>query len=164
LSAYSYGLFGLGAFTFLQRFFYARHDFRTPLFAALVVSAVDVLLSLGLRRTALQVRGLAVANSVAFTIGFLILLAAARRVLGRMEGRAILRTCWRLAISLVPFTAFLIGFRFVTRAVWQAGSSWGSLALLLGGAGASAAILLGMYWITGVEVLRDVIRRRSEKK
>jgi hypothetical protein len=69
-----------------------------------------------------------------------------------------------VAISLVPFTAFLIGFRVVTRAVWQAGSSWGSLALLLGGAGAGAAILLGMYWITGVEVLRDVIRRRSEKR
>jgi putative peptidoglycan lipid II flippase len=163
LSAYSYGLFGLGAFTFLQRFFYARHDFRTPLFAALVVSAVDVLLSLWLRRTALLVRGLAVANSAAFTVGFLILLAAVRRVLGTLDGRGILRTCWRLAVSLVPFTAFLIGFRFVTRPIWQAGSSWSSLALLLSGALGSAAILLGMYWITGVEVLRDIIRRRRER-
>jgi putative peptidoglycan lipid II flippase len=164
LSAYSYGLFALGAFTFLQRFFYARHDFRTPLLAALAVSTVDVLLSLWLRRTPLQVRGLAVANSAAFSIGFLILLAAARRVLGGLDGAAVLRTCWRLAVSLVPFTAFLIAFRYATRSVWRAGSSWDSLLLLLAGAVAGAAILLGMYWITGVEVLRDVVRRRSRKK
>ncbi len=160
LSAYAYGLFCLGAFTFLQRFFYARHDFRTPLYSALAVCAVDVLLSLWLRRTSLEVRGLAVANSAAFTAGFLILLLAARRVLGGLEGRSILRTCLRLAASLAPFTAFLIGFRLLTRGIWEAGSSWRSLALLLAGAAGGAAILLGMYWITRVEVLRDVLRRR----
>jgi putative peptidoglycan lipid II flippase len=163
LQAYAYGLFGLGAFTFLQRFFYARHDFRTPLLSALLVSALDVLLSLWLRRTSLQVRGLAVANSVAFSVGFLHLLAVARARLGGLEGRGILRTCLRLVVSLVPFTASLLGFRFVTRGVWDTGSSWRSLALLLGGAAMSAAILLGMYWITRVDVLRDVIRRRSPK-
>jgi putative peptidoglycan lipid II flippase len=163
LQAYAYGLFALGAFTFLQRFFYARHDFRTPLFSALLVSALDVLLSLWLRRTSLQVRGLAVANSLAFSAGFLHLLAVARARLGGLEGRGILRTCLRLAVSLVPFTAFLLAFRIATRGVWESGSSWRSLALLLGGAAMSAAILLGMYWITRVEVLRDVVRRRSAR-
>ena len=160
LQAYAYGLFSLGAFTFLQRFFYARHDFRTPLFSALLVSAVDVLLSLWLRRTALRVSGLAVANSVAFTVGFLHLLAIARKRLAGLDGRLILATCLRVAVSMVPFTAFLIGFRLATRRVWGAGSSLGSLGILAAGGLGSVAILLGMYWLTRIEMLRDVLRRR----
>jgi putative peptidoglycan lipid II flippase len=163
LEAYAYGLFSLGAFTFLQRYFYARHDFRTPLFSALVVSAVDILLSLWLRGTAMQVRGLAVANSVAFTVGFLHLLFVARGQLRGLDGRAFLRTGLRVAVSLVPFTGFLIGFRLATRGLWEAGSSLRSLGVLAAGGLGSVAVLLAMYWLTRVEMLRDVLRQRSER-
>jgi putative peptidoglycan lipid II flippase len=162
LQAYAYGLFGLGAFTFLQRFFYARHDFRTPLYSALLVSAIDVLLSLWLRRTALQVRGLAVANSAAFWVGFVHLLAAARARLGGLDRRSFLHTGLRLAISLAPFTAVLVGFRLLTRGVWEEGSSLRTLGILAAGGIGSVAVLLGMYWLTRVEILRDVLRRRGK--
>ncbi len=42
LGGYSWGLFSVGAFTFLQRFFYSLQDFRTPLWTALITSVVDV--------------------------------------------------------------------------------------------------------------------------
>jgi hypothetical protein len=61
---------------------------------------------------------------------------------------------------MVPFTAFLIGFRLATRRVWGAGSSLRSLGILAAGGLGSVAILLGMYWLTRVEMLRDVLRRR----
>jgi putative peptidoglycan lipid II flippase len=164
LQAYSYGLFSVGAFTFLQRFFYSVHDFRTPLLSALIVSAVDVGLSLWLRATPLRVRGLAVANSAAFTVGLLHLLAMARRRLGGLNGRRLLDTCLRMLAALAPFTAFLIGFALLARGVWSAGSSLRSLGILVAGGLGAVALLLGMYWLMGIEMLRDALRRRSAKK
>jgi putative peptidoglycan lipid II flippase len=163
LRAYSYGLFSVGAFTFLQRFFYSLHDFRTPLLAALLVAGVDIGLSLWLRTTPLRVRGLALANSAAFTVGLAHLLAAARRRLGGLEGRSLLDTLLRMALGLAPFTAFLAGFELVTRGLWAAGSSWRSLGILLAGGLGCLAALLGMYWLAKIPMLRDVLRRRSTK-
>jgi putative peptidoglycan lipid II flippase len=164
LRAYSYGLFSVGAFTFLQRFFYSAHDFRTPLLSALLVAAVDIGLSLWLRTTVLRVRGLAVANSAAFTVGLVHLLAAARRRLGGLEGRSLLDASRRMLLALAPFTAFLIGFRLTTRGVWESGSSWRTLGILLAGGLGGLAVLLGMYWLVRVPMLRDMLRRRSAKR
>jgi putative peptidoglycan lipid II flippase len=164
LKAYSYGLFSVGAFTFLQRFFYSVHDFRTPLLSAFIVSAVDVGLSLWLRATPLRVRGLALANSAAFTVGVLHLLAAARGRLGGLDGRRLLGTCLRMLAALAPFTAFLAGFALLTRGVWDAGSSLRSLGILVAGGLGGVAVLLGMYWLMRIEMLRDMLRRRSLKK
>jgi putative peptidoglycan lipid II flippase len=164
LQAYSYGLFSLSAFTFLQRYFYSTHDFRTPLISTAIVSVVDVLLSLWLRTTALRVSGLAIANSVAFTVGLGHLLLMAHRKLGRLEGRSILRTSLRLAVSLAPFLAFLLLFLRLSAPWWTPGSSLRNLGLLLVALTVSALLLLGMYWITGIEMLRDVIRSRVRRR
>ncbi len=161
LQAYAYGLFSVGAFTFLQRFFYSVHDFRTPLLSALIVSAVDVGLSLWLRATPLRVRGLAVANSAAFTVGLLHLLIAARGRLGGLGARRLLDTVGRMLIALAPFTLFLIGFAVLTRGEWAKGSSLRGLGILVAGGLAGIALLLGMYWLMRIEMLRDVLRRRS---
>jgi putative peptidoglycan lipid II flippase len=164
LRAYSYGLFSLSAFTFLQRYFYATHDFRTPLASTAIVSAVDVLLSLWLRNTSLRVSGLAIANSVAFTVGLGHLLLMTHRRLGGLKGKSILLTTLRLAASLVPFTAFLLVFMRLTAPWWTFGSSLRNLGLLLVAVLVSAGIILGMYWVTGVQMLRDVIRGRKGER
>jgi len=140
------------------------HDFRTPLLSALIVSAVDVGLSLWLRATPLRVRGLAVANSVAFTVGLVHLLLAARRRLRGLDGRGLLDTLGRMAIALVPFTAFLVGFSLLTRGMWDGGSTLRNLGILAAGSLVGLAILLGTYWLARIEMLRDVLRRRSAKK
>ena len=57
LVGYSVGLFSVGAFTFLQRFFYACGDYRTPLAVAAVTMVLDVGLSLWLKETVLGVVG-----------------------------------------------------------------------------------------------------------
>jgi len=163
LAGYSLGLFSLGGFTFLQRFFYSNHDFKKPLIAALVVSVSDILLSLWLRQTALRVTGLAVANSIAFTCGFILLLIWTRRTLGRLSGGAIVRTVVRMGASLPPFIGFILLYNRLTRSVWVPGSSLGNLFLLLAEALAAAAILLGMYRLLGVEVVKELMTRRKRK-
>jgi putative peptidoglycan lipid II flippase len=163
LTGYALGLFSLGGFTFLQRFFYSSHDFKKPLIAAVVVSVSDILLSLWLRRTSLRVTGLAVANSVAFTGGFILLLIWARNALGRLRGTAIGRTAGRMAVSLLPFSGFILLYNRLSRSLWVPGSSVGNLALLLVEAVAAAGILLGMYRLLGVEIVRELMRRRKTK-
>jgi putative peptidoglycan lipid II flippase len=64
LAAYSYGLFSVGAFNFLQRFFYSCNDFRTPFRIAVLVCVLDIALSVLLKDTALSVSGLALANTI----------------------------------------------------------------------------------------------------
>jgi putative peptidoglycan lipid II flippase len=163
LAGYSLGLFSLGGFTFLQRFFYSNHDFKKPLIAALVVSVSDILLSLWLRQTALRVTGLAVANSVAFTVGFILLLIWTRKALGRLRRGAIFRTLGRMTASLLPFIGFILLYNRLTRSVWTPGSSLGNLFLLLAEALGAAAILLGMYRLLGVEVVKELMTRRKTR-
>jgi putative peptidoglycan lipid II flippase len=164
LRAYSYGLFSLGAFTFLQRFFYAVQDFRTPLITAALVCTVDIILSLILKETPLRVAGLAVANSVAFTLGLLMLLAGARRKLGRLNGRKLLATGWRACLAFAPMSLFLYLFLHLTRGAWTPGSSLGNLGLLLAALLGSGALLFGIYYVTGIEIIRDIIRGRIAKR
>ena len=73
LSGYSLGFFSVGAFNLLQRASYALRDFNGPLLASAVVAVIDVVLSLWLKETPLGVVGLALANSVAFSAGALLL-------------------------------------------------------------------------------------------
>ena len=163
LTGYSLGLFSLGGFTFLQRFFYSSHDFKKPLIGAVVVSVSDILLSLWLRQTSLRVTGLAVANSIAFTAGFVLLLIWARKTLGQLRAAAIARTAGRVAASVLPFIGFILLYNRLTRSLWVPGSSLGNLTLLLVEAIAAAGILLGMYRLLGVEIVRELTRRRKTK-
>jgi putative peptidoglycan lipid II flippase len=148
----------------LQRYFYASHDFRTPLISTAIVSVVDVFLSLWLRGTALRVSGLAIANSVAFTVGLVHLLMVMRRRLGRLKGREMLRTVLQLAVSMAPFTALLLAFAPLTASWWTPRSSWSNLGLLLAAGLAGGGLILGMYRVTGIPMLRDVFRGRDRKR
>jgi putative peptidoglycan lipid II flippase len=163
LAGYSLGLFSLGGFTFLQRFFYSSQDFKKPLIAALVVSVCDILLSLWLRQTVLRVTGLAVANSAAFTGGFVLLLVWSRKLLGSLRRRAISRTVGRMAVSLLPFVGFILIFGRLTRSLWTPGSSTGNLFLLLAEVLGAAGVLLGMYRLMGVEMVRELAKRRKTR-
>jgi putative peptidoglycan lipid II flippase len=163
LAGYSLGLFSLGGFTFLQRFFYSSHDFKKPLIAALVVSVTDILLSLWLRQTALRVTGLAVANSIAFSGGFILLLIWTRKVLGNLRRGAIFRTVARMAVSLLPFAGFILICNRLTRSLWTPGSSLRNLFLLLAEVLVATAILLGMYRLLGVEVVKELMIRRKTR-
>jgi putative peptidoglycan lipid II flippase len=163
LAGYSLGLFSLGGFTFLQRFFYSSQNFKKPLIAALVVSVSDILLSLWLRQTPLRVTGLAVANSVAFTGGFFLLLIWTRKALGQLRRGAIARTMGRMTASLLPFSGFILLYNRLTRTLWTSGSSLGNLFLLLAEVLTAAAILIGMYRLLGVEVVQELLKRRKTR-
>jgi putative peptidoglycan lipid II flippase len=162
LTAYSLGLFSLGGFTFLQRFFYASRDYITPLVGAGLVSVTDIAFSLWLKETPLRVTGLAYANTIAFSVGFIFLLVSARHRLGSLNGPLLLRTALRTLAAMVPFAGFLVLYLRLTHPWWTPGSSLVNLALLLGGLLGSVAIVLAMYWFLRVEMMRDLLKRRTQ--
>jgi putative peptidoglycan lipid II flippase len=159
LSGYSLGLLSVGAFNFLQRFFYSLHDYRTPLWTATVVVTLDIALSLWLKETPLAVAGLAVANSVSFSVGLVILLLAARKRLGHLSGKAIGLDALRAVGAVVPATvAVRLGLRGVAERLAAAGT-WERLGWLTVGFVLFSGLIMLVYWLTGVEMARDLVKR-----
>lgn len=164
LAAYCIGMASVSAFGFLQRFFYSNGDYRTPTVTAVVVVVVDVGLSLWLKETVLRVAGLAVANSVAFTIGAVILLVRARRVVGGVELGAIAVTLLKTIAATGPAVVVIVATRRLLgqwwTAMWQSGSSLVSFAVVVALGLVVLALLAGGFVILRVEVV-SLLRRRG---
>jgi peptidoglycan biosynthesis protein MviN/MurJ (putative lipid II flippase) len=92
------------------------------------------------------------------------LLLQARRKLGRLNGRRLLGTFSRAVLALLPMTGFLLLYLHLTRGIWTPGSSLVNLGLVLGALLGCAAILLVIYYATGIEMIRDIIRGRITRK
>ncbi len=71
---YALGLAGHATVEIVDRVFYARHDTRTPVLAAVLAVGVNITASLLLMQTGLSFRGLALANSVAALVEASVLL------------------------------------------------------------------------------------------
>ncbi len=156
---YCLGLFSVGAFTFLQRFFYACGDYRTPLVVATITMALDVGLSLWLKETALRVAGLAAANSLAFTVGLLLLLFAVRRKTGALRMKRLAASAVRALCASAAAVAAVLGVRRIWSVVglsgWSSGgSSLINLALLLAESLPALAVLIGTYRLMGISIAR----------
>lgn len=159
LAWYSVGLFSVGAFTFLQRFFYACDDYRTPLRIAAITVVLDVGLSLWLKETRLRVAGLSLANSAAFTIGLVLMLRSARRAAGAIPLRSLIPSMLRAAAaSLAALLAVWVVRAVMIRAglgEWSlAGSSLRNFGLFLLEALPASAALVGAYHVMGINLRR----------
>jgi putative peptidoglycan lipid II flippase len=117
LSGYALGLFSTGALTLFQRFFYSRKEFRFPALVAVVILVVDVVLSLWLKETALRVTGLAVANSIAFSVGVLILMPLAKRRIKRFHGKKIFVTSIKTLLAMIPLSGIIFVYQYIIKDV-----------------------------------------------
>ena len=145
LTGYAVGLVAIALFNFVQRYFYAIADYRTPFLAALAVAAIDVPLALLLRETGLRVAGLAVANSVAFAAGAVLLLAAARKRLHRLAGARAANYGARVLAANAGLALLLAGVDAATGPWWQPGSTWQNAALIVAIAAVAVAVTLVLY-------------------
>lgn len=163
LTGYAIGLFSVGGFNFLQRFFYADKNFKTPFWIALIVMLLDIIISIWLKETYLRVTGLAVANSVSFSAGIIIMFISARMRLKKIGGKNIAVTFFKVILSMIPATVLLLLYNNVVHGVWTETSSFINLGLLAGGFIIFAGMSLMLYYFTGVEILKDVIKGRLKK-
>ena len=132
LSWLSWDLFLSGIFNFLQRFFYAKGDFRTPFWVSLVWAITDVVFSVTLMRTPLGVIGLAGGSVAGFAVGAVVLLLLAWRQLPWRRLRTLGWFWVRIAIALIPVYFVFQGLLEITGKWWVSGLSWFSMGLLVG--------------------------------
>jgi len=161
LTGYAVGLLSVGMYNILQRLFYALKEFKTPIISAVVVAITDLGFSLWLKETRLQVAGLAVANSIAFTAGVGYLVFVSKKRLDRIGARRMAVGLGKSILSSVPMTVFLILFRRFAGDMWSSGSSVANLFLVAGVVGISMALTLGMFALLKVPFIVDIFRRRK---
>ena len=161
LIGYCVGMVGVGLFNFLQRSFYARGDYRTPTFTALVVLVIDVSLSLILKETPLRVVGLALANSIAFTVGAMALLFLSHRSLNGLEGPSIPTTVGKASVATVPALAVLLVFRRLWGLLWRSGSTAANFGILLAVGLLAAGIIAVFYRVLRIEAVAILLKRRA---
>lgn len=159
---YSAGLFSVAAYNFLQRYFYARGDYRTPLLVAIGTVVLDVVLSLYLKETRLGVGGLALANSIAFTAGLLVFIVRIRYRIAVPDSRLLIPLLESVGGSAVAAVLAMLLLRIAPRVTsldwWSAGSSLIGLLVLLVISLVSIAGILGVYRLRGIS-LRAIVRR-----
>ena len=159
---YSLGLFSVGAYNFLQRFFYSVRNYKTPFNIAFIVCLSDILLSLWLKETKLGVTGLAAANSIAFTFGFFLMLIYARKELDTISGINILKTVFKVTLSIIPVSVFLILYLKYTGEWWINGSTLYNFMLLLPGGIIPVLLTLGMYKTLKIDILNVILKRKRK--
>lgn len=160
LNAYSWGLYSVGAFTFLQRFFYAYKDIRTPLYLSIVAGVIDIAVSIWLKETSFRVVGLAIANTVAFTVGLFIMLYLARLKLKRLGMKKLLNTTLKCTLAVGLASLLLWGYQQLTKPLWSHHATFTNLLLLGGGFIIFVIVTLGMYFLLREEILMDIVQRR----
>jgi putative peptidoglycan lipid II flippase len=160
---YSIGLFSVGAFTFVQRFFYSLQLYRIPFFTAIGISIADIILTLWLKETGLRAAGIALANSISFSGGLVVLILLSRAKLANLRGKTIVKTALKVFVSNAAAIFASISFLKITGEWWLEGSSIRTILLLSAGVFIYAACILIFYRFLGVEMLKALKIRSGAK-
>ena len=164
LMYYSFGIWAIVGVRTVTATFYSMQDTKTPVKIAVCGVATNILFSLILMGPMLH-SGLALANSIAATVNFILLFFFLRRKLGGIGTRRIMisfaKTC-AAALLMGLFGALLAG-----GAVWNAGGNTGTKAVILAALIAGSA---GVYLIAArlfrseeIEYLMTKVREKLKK-
>lgn len=163
LVCYSVGLLSVGAFTFLQRVCYSFYEYRAPFLVALILAVIDVVLSLWLKETRLRAAGIALANSLSFTLGATFLLVLVKKKIGRLEGKRMLLTFVKVAVSTAPAGGLIVLFNYLLGPWWASGRTLMGFLLIIAFAAVFAGLLIGGFLVTKVEMLKDLTARFTRR-
>jgi putative peptidoglycan lipid II flippase len=163
LIGYSLGLVSMGIYTFLQKLFNSYRSIPVPLVSAALIAVVDILLSLYLKETALRVSGLAYANTIACTVGMVLLLVLARRRLGGIGLGPICVTLLKSVVGSLPMVAILYFFLQRNRDLWERGGTLAATGEIIAVCIACVGVTFLMYVVLRVPFLSDLLNRRRRK-
>jgi len=162
LTFFALGLVGHAGLEIVARAFYALHDTFTPVWVGGLTMALNVILSLTLPSLFASASlepygGLALANSLATLLEFVVLLVLIQRRLNGIEGRRMGRTIAKSSLAALMMALALLGWQAALR---DAG------AVLRGGGG--IVVGLGTYLVAALllrcEELQTVARIARQRR
>src|SRR5829696_5608977 len=159
LAAYSVGLLGYALSFVLARSFYSRQNARTPALLNVGLLALYIVLAFTLSRT-MELVGVALAFSGAYTLLALALLVALRGEIKRLDGRRILRSLVKLFAAGVAMYAVARG------GLWLMGAGAGlvdNAVVLIFVGGAALAAYSGTALLLNTEELRSATSLLRER-
>lgn len=160
LSSYAAGLFSTGAYNFLQRFCYASKTFKVLLGIAAAILVVDVAFSL-LLMDVFGVSGLAIANTIAFSLGAVLLVWYVRLKLKRIHGKKILLSFVKILFANMPMIIIVSIFLNITGGLWKNGSSPVNWLLIIGIGLLSIAVLAISYYLFNIDFITKILKRKQ---
>lgn len=138
---YSIGIWSVVGVRMVTVSFYSMQDTKTPVKVAVVALAANVLLSIVLMQH-LKHSGLALANSIASGINFLVLFMFLRKKLKRVDGRKIAFSFVRSLSAAIPMG--LAGAMLLHGKLWQVSGYTVQKVFYLSG---TMALCLGVYFV-----------------
>jgi putative peptidoglycan lipid II flippase len=163
LVVFAAGLLGYSVYFFLVRAFYSRQNTKTPAALNVAIFVLYAALAYGLSRV-WEVTGVVLALAVAYSVLAVLSLAAMRRETGRLDGRRLVRSLFKI---LVAGAAMYAVARTGTSLLGTGSDFAGRLGVLVAVGGVSLAVYLGVAFLLGTEELKSVVallRRRSAGK
>jgi putative peptidoglycan lipid II flippase len=161
LMYYSFGIWAIVGVRTVTATFYSMQDTKTPVKIAVCGVATNIIFSLILMGPMLH-SGLALANSIAATVNFILLFFFLRRKLGGIGTRRIMTSFAKTgaaALLMGLFGALLTG-----GAVWDAGGNTGAKAMMLAALiTGSAGVYLIAAWLFRSEEMEYLITKVREK-
>lgn len=150
LSFLSWGLFLSGLFSFLQRFFYAKGDFRTPFRVSVIWAVTDVSVSFTLMQTSLGVVGLAIGSIAGYGMGAIVLMVLIWKTLPTQRLLRLFSFWARVALALIPVAWAFNAMLNWTGPWWKDGMSLFSLGMFFAEGAAALAIYGVTLWVLGI--------------
>lgn len=141
LRLFAVGLIPFSAFLLLSRAFYARQDNRTTALWNILAVSVTVALDFALFPV-IDVRGLALAHSMGFVVGSIVLAVLLRRRVGPLGARKTATEFSKVAVASVAAAGAMVLALFVGDALFSAGEARALTQLVLGGVLGAGAFLL----------------------
>lgn len=156
LRLFAIGLIPFSAFLLLSRAFYARQDNRTTAVWNILAVGVTVALDFALFPV-IDVRGLALAHSMGFVVGSIVLALLLRRRVGPLGARKTLTEFGKVTVASVVAGGVMLLALVIGDALLPAGEARALFQLVLGGLGGTGAYLLVAHRL-GVEDLALLTR------
>lgn len=158
---YSLGIWAIVGVRIVAAGFYAMQDTKTPVKTAAVSLCANILFSL-LLMYPLRHMGLALANSMAASVNFMLLFYLLRRKLGRVDARRIIKSLAKTLIAAAPMGLF--GAWLLRAQMWESSGNNLLKAVYLSG---TIAICVALYALISMMVkseelqfVIDSLRRR----
>lgn len=165
---YGVGIVAFGLEALLTQTFYALQDTGTPMLVIAATSGANVLLKL-LLASPLKHGGLALAVSLSSACSVVVMAVLLRRRLSGLDGRAILRSVWKLALAGAGMVGAVLLAKHWMLDVWPDSGTFPLLLRLVAVTAVGAAVFVGSCLglkvpearsvvATGIDAARRVVR------